>query len=443
MSALVEDAATSAAPEAADVEVRVEDLLLGTVLERPVYDTNGLLLLAEGSVLTKEFRDLLRQRKTPTVRMSHVDAARSTLDATLAEELPTSHFTTELSQRIDAVIDRGMLFVRNDGPPAKSRMVFHGRKAFDTEKREHLLLNHQATSESLDSMMREAARGKNLNGRQITQLAASYLTDMTEDSEQVLSVALDAEKRGLGEHSLQTSLLAMAVAVELGLNEENVRLVGVCGLVQDWGMTKVPSEVLKAPGRLGPVEFHEIKKHPVHSLDLLERIAGIPGVVPLVAYQIHERPNGTGYPRGRKGNAIHLFARILHVADAYTALTTPRVFRPALTPYAAMECLVRQSSQKTVDPKVVTALLDVLSLFPIGSFVALSDGSVAQVLRPNKGKFTQPIVQVVRDRQGQRVAGGDESLIDLAASELSIAQAVPTPGKGEIGLSPDILAPRA
>jgi len=189
------------------------------------------------------------------------------------------------------------------------------------------------------------------------------------------------------------------------------------------------------------VEFLEVQKHPIYTLDILEKVSGMPRLVPLIAYQVHECPNGSGYPRGRSGKRIHPFAALLHVADIYVALTTPKPYRPALMPYAAVECLLQMATAGSVDPMVVRTLVNTFSLFPIGSLVALSDGSVARVIRRNGNRYTSPIVQVIRDPEGGRMPTGHEAtLVDLANGDLSVVQAVPRPGHNEIGLRPDIIS---
>ena len=184
----------------------------------------------------------------------------------------------------------------------------------------------------------------------------------------------------------------------------------------------------------------EIKKHPIYSLEMLQNVSSLPRVVSVIAYQVHERFNGTGYPRGRKGNSIHLFARILQIADAFIGMTSPRPYRPPMMRYAAMECLIRQAKERYVDPEVVRALLKIQSLFPIGSFVTLTDGSVAQVVRRNQDYYTEPIVARVQDSQGNSVDPEDDSnLIDLREADgLGVQQALPTPGSNEIAFSEDL-----
>ena len=299
----------------------------------------------------------------------------------------------------------------------------------------------KAASESMGSLLKEALRGKSVSSSSVTQMAAACLTDLADDTDCKLQVAMAASREPtLSEHCLKMSTLGMALGVELGLDEENCKRIGIAGLVHDWGMGAVPAELRNATRRLTEHEMFQIRKHPSYTVDMLERMPGVPSVVPIVVYQVHEQPSGRGYPRGRPTERIHLFARILAVADCYSALTSPRPQRPALTPYAAMECVVKLAKTKTLDPDVVRALLKVLTLFPIGSFVALSDGQIARVIRRNGDNYTNPIVQRIQDERGDLIDPfDDDATIDLADSPLSIVQALPSPGSRESMLTEDIL----
>ncbi len=113
-------------------------------------------------------------------------------------------------------------------------------------------------------------------------------------------------------------------------------------------------------------------------------------------------------------------------------------------PYAAMECVVKLAQRKLLDSEVVRALLRVMTLFPIGSFVVLSDGRLARVIRRNGNKYTTPIVQVVQNADSTAVpADWDQAIVDLANDKsVGIVQALPTPGTEEIVLSDEVLSPR-
>ncbi|WP_417384002.1 HD-GYP domain-containing protein [Gimesia sp.] len=426
------------------VSIRVEDLIVGRRITHPIHDSNGLLLLASGSVINSRFKQLLRDRKMPQVEVHSEDASSISLQSLASDPMLESAsqgvFSTELTEKLDRLIESGSMFVANTGPAVRDSMVMHGCKAYDPAHREKLFEQQQKFGESLDGMMRGALTGKVPSGSEITGMAASYLTQLTSDADCVLSAAAEAGKdETLSQHCLQMSLLGMAIGTELNLDENNVRNIGLCGLVHDWGMVRVQNKIGKSRRRLNALERIEMQKHPIFSLEMLENVAGIPSVVPVVCYQVHEQPNGLGYPRQRTHKMIHMFARILNVAHSYVSLTSSREDRPALMPYAAMEYLLRLTNDKTIDQAPMRALLNLLSLFPIGSYVILNDGSAARVIRRNKDHYTSPIVQVLQTPDGVKVDPLDPgTIIDLHESELEIDQALPTPGKEEIDLTSDL-----
>lgn len=414
------------------VDITVDSLIVGRPLTFPLYDDSGLLLLAQGAVITSDFKRLIRARGVGKVRTSSSAAGKISLTAAATANQSNIAFDTELTKRIDALVDGGLINVVNKGPAAKESIVFLGKKAYDQKQRTALVSAHERNGHALGSMISDALNGGNLDGTTVTLMAADYLREMTVDTDNVLSSTVDSLSKDddLSARSLETSLLAMALGIEMNLDADNVKTLGLVGLVHDWGMIKVSQELTRKQGELTPLEYLEIQRHPIHSLELLQRISSLPTVVSVVAYQVHEQPDGHGYPRGRKGSAIHPFASILRAADCYVSLTSKRPYRLPMTPYAAMECMLKLGKLNSVDRTAVRALLHVLSLFPIGSYVALSDGSVGKVLRRNKDLYTQPIVNRIQDKDGEPIDVMDpDAIIDLTASEITIVQALPTPGR--------------
>ncbi|HET6423433.1 MAG TPA: HD domain-containing phosphohydrolase, partial [Planctomycetaceae bacterium] len=167
----------------------------------------------------------------------------------------------------------------------------------------------------------------------------------------------------------------------------------------------------------------ELQKHPIYAADLLNRSRNVPHGAKMVVYQMHERLNGTGYPRQRQGSQIHTLARIAAVADTFLAMVSPRSFRQGLPPYKAVEKLLFATRQGYFDPAAVRGLLHAVSLFPLGSMVQLSDGRQGRVIRGNRDRFAQPVVEVV-DLSGPLPR---TELIDL--SQRSDLQVVSTVGE--------------
>jgi len=431
--------------EAGKVLVRVTKLVDGRKLFFPIHDRKGVLLLAAGATITDRFKDLLRARGIQEVMLHEADARGAQETSPVELPIAVHHdsvvpLNPELTARLDELVDSGRLFAAEASPPFKDRLVAHGCTGYDPEQRGMLLKRHSETCTVLDSMIKSAMHGAALPGEEIAEVVANYLIEFTVDADCVLEVASQARGfAALAEQALHTSLLGMALAIEMGMGEDDVRTVGLAGLVHDWGMTRIPEQTRNASRVLSHLEFEEIRKHPIYTLQMLQRISGLPAAVPLICYQVHERPDGSGYPRGRRREQIHPGAGILHVADAYSALTLPRPFRLALTPYAAVECLVRNAKDRTVDPDVVRALLNVISLFPIGSYVILNDTSMGRVIRRNGTQFSAPIVELVRRSDGTRVDPAHESLIvNTAHDDRKIVRAMPTPGRQETTLRPEL-----
>ncbi|MBI1345884.1 HD domain-containing protein [bacterium] len=422
------------------VTVSADELIVGRELVHPVYDEHGVLLLAAGSLITSEFKRLLNQRSGGSCRVHHTDASqiRLSVDAiTCAQNLSLD---ANVTNQLDKMIESGLLTVTNSGTAAKDRLVYHGRKAYNLDRHATLQDQRQAASESVTNLIRESLQGKTVSSQAITQMATQFLCDLSDDADCVIDVAMRAGRdETLSEHCMKMATLGMAIGVEMGLDEENCKKICIAGLVHDWGMAAVECQKRMEPRILSQHEMFTIRKHPIYTVNMLERMPGVPSVVSMVAYQVHEQPNGQGYPRARTGERIHLFSRILAVADCYAALTSPRPFRPAMMPYAAMESVVRMAKVKQLDPQIVRAFLKVMTLFPIGSYVVLSNSQVARVIRRQHDQYTTPIVQVIQDAAGHPVAADQESaVIDLSDSSLRIVQALPTPGRQEVGWQEDL-----
>jgi PAS domain S-box-containing protein/putative nucleotidyltransferase with HDIG domain len=137
-------------------------------------------------------------------------------------------------------------------------------------------------------------------------------------------------------HQRRVTILACAMAEEMGLTEEQFDGIRMAGLIHDIGKISVPVEILNKPGRLSRTEFDIIKSHPQVGYNILQEIE-LPWPVAQIILQHHERLDGSGYPQGLKNGGIMLEAKILAVADVVEAMASHRPYRPALGIEAALE----------------------------------------------------------------------------------------------------------
>jgi HD-GYP domain-containing protein (c-di-GMP phosphodiesterase class II) len=148
----------------------------------------------------------------------------------------------------------------------------------------------------------------------------------------------------------------------MGLDPWRLEGLRICSLVHDVGKVEIPGEILSKPGRLSPMEFELIKTHARSGYDILKEV-DFPWPVAEVARQHHERMDGSGYPRGLKGEEILLEARILAVADVVEAMSSHRPYRPSLGLEAPL-AEIREKRGTAFDPSVVDACMEVLRNAP-------------------------------------------------------------------------------
>ena len=196
--------------------------------------------------------------------------------------------------------------------------------------------------------------------RRQTARAESLVLQLEKNLESfIASVAKAVEARDpyTAGHQRRVAMLAVAIAEEMGLNENTVVGIKFGASIHDIGKIYVPSELLVKPAALSSLEFEMIKTHPKVGHDILSGIDS-PWPIADIAYQHHERINGSGYPQGLKGSEIILEARVIAVADLMEAIMSHRPYRASLGDEAALE-EIRVNRGILYDESVVDACLKV------------------------------------------------------------------------------------
>ena len=156
-------------------------------------------------------------------------------------------------------------------------------------------------------------------------------------------------------HEFRVGLIAADIAREMGWGEEECNTLNLIGLVHDIGKMSIPSEILSKPGVLSAIEFQLVKTHAEHGYEILKDVE-FPLPIAEIIREHHERMDGSGYPRGLKGEGIRLEARILAVADVLEAMASHRPYRASLGIDAAISEIETHRGDQ-FDPDVVDALL--------------------------------------------------------------------------------------
>lgn len=286
-------------------KVRSDALKEGMTLARTIYSPEGLILVRENTEITRHIIDKLKELGLPAAYIT--DTKENSIQDPVSE-----------ATRVDLIKSLSKL---------------------DTAVRAGQNANLLAAKRPLYDLVDEiVCNSKNLIGITDIRLRKDYIYG----------------------HSVNVCIIAVKIALQMGYNQLKMADLAVGALFHDIGMTKVPIEILDKIGGLTDPELKLIHTHPEEGYNLLRQHESISASSAHVAYQHHERFNGTGYPRGMVGEAIHEFARITAVADVFDSMTTEKLYRPAKNAGEAMN-FIKINRGIEFDPLVVDNLEKVIS----------------------------------------------------------------------------------
>jgi PAS domain S-box-containing protein len=188
--------------------------------------------------------------------------------------------------------------------------------------------------------------------------AEEALKNATLETLKALSQVIEANDPYTAGHSARVTEIALRIASEMSLGEDQLDILHIAGLLHDLGKVGIPESVLNKPSKLTRVEWLMIQAHPVISAQTAEQVTAFRAAVPAIRHH-HERWDGTGYPDRLAGESIPLLARILAVADSFEAMTSRRAYRRARTQEEAVAELARGAGSQW-DPATVDAFLRTL-----------------------------------------------------------------------------------
>jgi len=434
-----------------EVRIQTDDLRVGCTLQNPLKDLLGTMLLSSGVNITEGIKEQLLKRNIYAVFVHPDDLANVTQrepslrKIRLAKKIaqatsPAVGFKT----KVDTLSEVVSYVTNNSGNAIRDEIQPAACSPYDAQQRERLVEQFDAVNKLLNSMIDGALNCRMQEGTELTAVATGYTSELIQDSHLTIVTSEELAKGPeIVPRSIRMSVLAMAIGIEMGYDAENVHCISQAGLLHDWGMFRLDARLQDPNTPFGKSDWWKIMKHPGYSVELLEHVNGISDLTRLICYQVHEIYDGSGYPTGRRGKLIHVFARILSVADTYITLVSDIRGRPALIPYDAMAYLVYQAKCGAFDAEIVRALLHTLSLFPIGSYIQLKDGSQAKVLRSNGKHFTKPVVQKLGNETGQQMTSSHEMpIINLAESDEELLGPLPTPNRREMRIEAEWMGER-
>ncbi|KIL49189.1 HD-GYP domain-containing protein [Jeotgalibacillus soli] len=205
---------------------------------------------------------------------------------------------------------------------------------------------------------------------------------------------LSNAKNYIAHHSVAVGIISSLLARKIGCDQAFCIQMAMAGVLADVGMAKMPNSLLTKATLLTKDENIEIKKHPVYSYQYVMDTPLLKKEMKQAIYQHHERFDGSGYPKGEKGDQITLYAQIISIADVYHAMTSERLYRAKQSPFKALETILEDEFGK-FDIVAVKALQELIGNLAIGTKVELSDGRIAEVIFTQPDYLTRPMVKDV------------------------------------------------
>jgi HD-GYP domain-containing protein (c-di-GMP phosphodiesterase class II) len=254
------------------------------------------------------------------------------------------------------------------------------------------------------------ARFGTLEVDDVAPVVESISASLSRNSSSLISVARLKERDEYTYlHSVAVSALMVNLAKHLGLSPEEQHQAGVAGLMLDIGKAMVPQEILSKPGELTEAEMRIVRAHVEKGHAALLAGNQMPAVALDVCLEHHERYDGSGYPLGKKGEEISLFARMGAICDVYDAITSDRPYRPAIPAADGIARMFKWEGR--FDRTILNAFIRSVGIYPVGSLVKLSSGRIALVTDQDPDNLTRPRVRAFYAADGTVIPPVD---IDLA-----------------------------
>jgi HD-GYP domain-containing protein (c-di-GMP phosphodiesterase class II) len=255
-------------------------------------------------------------------------------------------------------------------------------------------------------VVKELARavevGNSIDSTKSKEAATQITESVVRNPDAMALLAKLQEKSGATlSRAVEISVMMAIFGRFLQLPMERIELLGMLGLLQDVGKLKLPPEIAQR----GPVNAQEVelyKTHVDHTVEILGNTPGLPHELPGLASLHHERFDGTGYPRGIRGDAIALPGLIAAIVDTFDTLTAPQPFGENMSPANALS-VIYKSRGKQFHAALVEQFIQCVGVYPVGSVVELNSGEVAVVIAQNMVRRLQPRIMVVKDAQGNKL----------------------------------------
>ena len=342
----------------------------GMKVARPIYGSSGQVLLQQDVLLTRRYIDHLKQLGVPALY----------IDDGLLEGYTVNDVITD-ETRMNAVCRVRELVSDLENPNPTSRIV--------------------------------------LRTKQVAQTVDEIVAQLMSQSDLMVNlIDIRLEDDYLFGHSVNVCVLSLVTGISAGLSNRQLVNLGVGAMLHDIGKGVLPRDILYKPGPLTNGEFAVVKTHTSEGFNMLKDMPHARDV----AHEHHERYDGSGYPRGKKGKEISYNAQIAAVCDVFDAVTSDRVYRAANPTHEAIE-LIAGSGNQAFSLDLISTFFENIAAYPTGSIIELYDGRIGIVIDTPRGFCQYPRVKLLYDQE-KRPLSVPEEISTLDHSSLMVRRVI-------------------
>jgi putative nucleotidyltransferase with HDIG domain len=249
------------------------------------------------------------------------------------------------------------------------------------------------------------------------EVVGNMVSDLMVDADVTIQlVNLKGKNESSYYHSLNVAALSLVLGQNLGLDTKQLHVLGLGALFHDLGHQQIPSQILFKKKPLTPAEEKVYQRHALLGVEMANKIGVLPEEAVAIIGQHHERLDGSGYPKGLKGE-VGVLSRIVAIVDHYDELCNHADPNRSLSPYEAVSLMYSKERAK-FDMSILTVFISNLGIYPPGTVVRLSDQRIASVVTINHEELLKPNVLVY----DPEIPKEEALILDLMEEDLSISE---------------------
>ena len=346
-------------------QIPFDELIEGMVFGDDVIDKEGRLLVSKNTVLTREI--LERLKKFSSRKFFSMKVLLSELNIKTVVKLENGSVQEVASSQIKMEHTKERLVIKEKFEEMHKSI----KQSFDELSRNN---TSPKVKKELDNTVEEIKNNLSVNIELLNEILDVKATD-----------------EYLYNHSLNVAVVSNLIGRWIGLEQKDLDILILAGLVHDIGKLRVDPAILNKPGKLTDEEFAEMKKHPEYSYQMLMEMGYKDNAILKAVTFHHEKEDGSGYPLKISGDKITIHAKILAIADIFDAMTSNRVYKARVSPFKILEMFQNQNFGK-LDYKIIMVFIKRFTENYVGSEVILSNNQRAKIVSLNAYEITKPLL---------------------------------------------------